>query len=136
MVMGSSAATSGSCSGSGGAEEGREGGEGDREGMVFFIGRFNLLFALGLVWFAVLRGFRVVGCVGLICVSCFGFAVSRLRGPIGYHGWRIMLVCCNGSWTGKSRCQIASELCEFVSTVRRSEVEVDAERLPSKRVPD
>jgi hypothetical protein len=102
----------------------------------FFIGRFNLLFALGLVWFAVLRGFRVVGCVGLICVSCFGFAVSRLRGPIGYHGWRIMLVCCRGSWTGKSRCQIASELCEFVSTVRRSEVEVDAERLPSKRVPD
>jgi hypothetical protein len=73
MVMGSSAATSGSCSGSGGAEEGREGGEGDREVMVpffFLFGDGGLLFALGLVWFAVLRGFRVVGCVGLICVSC------------------------------------------------------------------
>jgi hypothetical protein len=36
MVMGSSAATSGSWSGSGGAEEGREGGEGEREVMFLF----------------------------------------------------------------------------------------------------
>jgi hypothetical protein len=62
MVIGSSAATSGSWSGSGGAEEGREGGEGEREVMVSFL-EVVVMFASGVF------GFGLLCCVVLECAG-------------------------------------------------------------------